>query len=80
MDTEGLSVICAGLGIAEEDENGNRIGYIKGEYCLGILPFTFSTTLFLVSGKMSEFFEGKKKAVNFIICVFFFSYYFFLIC
>lgn len=36
MDTEGLSVICAGLGIAEEDENGNRIGYIKGEYCLGI--------------------------------------------
>ncbi|XP_062149653.1 uncharacterized protein LOC133858182 isoform X3 [Alnus glutinosa] len=34
MDTEGLSVICAGLGIAEEDENGNRIGYIKGEYCL----------------------------------------------
>ncbi|XP_042980832.1 protein timeless homolog [Carya illinoinensis] len=34
MDTEGLSIICAGLGIAEEDENGNRVGYSKGEYCL----------------------------------------------
>lgn len=27
-------MICAGLGIAEEDESGNRIGYSKGEYCL----------------------------------------------
>ena len=35
MDTEGLSLICAGLGIAEEDDNGNRIGYSKGQYCLG---------------------------------------------
>ncbi|XP_041011926.1 protein timeless homolog isoform X2 [Juglans microcarpa x Juglans regia] len=34
MDTEGLSIICAGLGIVEEDENGNRVGYSKGEYCL----------------------------------------------
>ncbi|KAL5568467.1 hypothetical protein UlMin_025042 [Ulmus minor] len=34
MDMEGLSVICAGLGVAEEDLNGNRIGYSKGEYCL----------------------------------------------
>ncbi|KAM3729911.1 hypothetical protein ACB098_12G046900 [Castanea mollissima] len=34
MDTEGLSLICAGLGIAEEDDNGNRIGYSKGQYCL----------------------------------------------
>ncbi|KAL7003535.1 hypothetical protein U1Q18_004688 [Sarracenia purpurea var. burkii] len=31
---EGLSAICAGLGIIEEDENGNRIGYTKDEYCL----------------------------------------------
>ncbi|XP_057480402.1 uncharacterized protein LOC130767528 [Actinidia eriantha] len=31
---EGLSAICAGLGIIEEDEDGNRIGYTKGEYCL----------------------------------------------
>ncbi|KAH7853622.1 hypothetical protein Vadar_004796 [Vaccinium darrowii] len=31
---ENLSVICAGLGIVKEDENGNRIGYTKGEYCL----------------------------------------------
>ena len=35
METEGLSVICAGLGIIEEDEKGNRIGYSKGEQCLG---------------------------------------------
>ncbi|KAF7821199.1 protein timeless-like protein isoform X1 [Senna tora] len=34
METEGLSVTCAGLGIIEEDENGNITGYSKGEYCL----------------------------------------------
>ncbi|KAA8539990.1 hypothetical protein F0562_026682 [Nyssa sinensis] len=34
MDMEGLSSICAGLGIIEDDENGNRVGYTKGEYCL----------------------------------------------
>ncbi|GAV84903.1 TIMELESS domain-containing protein/TIMELESS_C domain-containing protein [Cephalotus follicularis] len=34
MDMEGLSVICAGLGIAEEDLNGDRIGYSKEESCL----------------------------------------------
>ncbi|XP_060203765.1 uncharacterized protein LOC132632004 isoform X1 [Lycium barbarum] len=31
---EGLSIICAGLGIIEEDDDGNRIGYSTGEYCL----------------------------------------------
>ncbi|XP_042038016.1 uncharacterized protein LOC121783898 [Salvia splendens] len=31
---DGLSTICAGLGIVEEDDNGKRIGYDKGEYCL----------------------------------------------
>lgn len=35
MDMEGLSAICAGLGMVEEDEKGNRISYYKGEYCLG---------------------------------------------
>lgn len=34
MDTEGLSVICAGLGSIEEDDEGNRVGYSRGEYCL----------------------------------------------
>ncbi|CAI0449791.1 unnamed protein product, partial [Linum tenue] len=34
METQGLSLICAGLGIAEEDDDGNRIGYSKGEQCL----------------------------------------------
>ncbi|XP_014514621.1 uncharacterized protein LOC106772617 isoform X2 [Vigna radiata var. radiata] len=34
MDTEGLSVICSGLGIVEEDDEGNRVGFTKGEYCL----------------------------------------------
>ncbi|KAI9159863.1 hypothetical protein LWI28_002675 [Acer negundo] len=34
MDMEGLSVICAGIGLADEDEIGNRIGYSPGEYCL----------------------------------------------
>ncbi|CAB4301968.1 unnamed protein product [Prunus armeniaca] len=34
MDLEGLSAICSDLGIAEEDDNGNRIGYSKSKYCL----------------------------------------------
>lgn len=32
---DGLSTICAGLGIVEEDDNEKRTGYAKGEYCLG---------------------------------------------
>nr|XP_027110166.1 protein timeless homolog isoform X1 [Coffea arabica] len=31
---EGLSTICAGIGILEEDDHGNRIGYSKSQYCL----------------------------------------------
>ncbi|XP_057425130.1 uncharacterized protein LOC130718546 isoform X1 [Lotus japonicus] len=34
MDTEGLSLICCGLGVAAEDDDGNRIGYNKGAHCL----------------------------------------------
>ncbi|KAK4770277.1 hypothetical protein SAY87_030809 [Trapa incisa] len=34
MDTQGLSIICAGLGTVEEDETGTRVGYTKGQYCL----------------------------------------------
>ncbi|KAF8413264.1 hypothetical protein HHK36_001240 [Tetracentron sinense] len=34
MDLEGLSTICAGLGLVEEDEHGARIGYSKSEFCL----------------------------------------------
>ncbi|KAI5347141.1 hypothetical protein L3X38_015020 [Prunus dulcis] len=34
MDLQGLSAICSDLGIAEEDANGNRIGYSKSKYCL----------------------------------------------
>ncbi|KOM35905.1 hypothetical protein LR48_Vigan02g205500 [Vigna angularis] len=34
MDTEGLSVICSGLGTVEEDDEGNRVGFTKGEHCL----------------------------------------------
>ncbi|KAK6131802.1 hypothetical protein DH2020_034460 [Rehmannia glutinosa] len=30
---DGLSSICVGLGILDEDDNGERIGYAKGEYC-----------------------------------------------
>lgn len=30
-----LSLICAGLGIAEEDKDGKQIGYSKGDTCLG---------------------------------------------
>ncbi|XP_010059979.2 topoisomerase 1-associated factor 1 isoform X2 [Eucalyptus grandis] len=34
MDTQGLSAICAGLGIVDEDDDGNRVGYSKGAHCL----------------------------------------------
>ncbi|KAF5186178.1 Timeless family protein [Thalictrum thalictroides] len=34
MDLEGLSIICGGLGIIEENDNGERIGYTKNEFCL----------------------------------------------
>ncbi|XP_061996707.1 uncharacterized protein LOC133714583 [Rosa rugosa] len=34
MDLQGLSVICNGLGIALDDDDGNRIGYRKHKYCL----------------------------------------------
>ncbi|XP_024963068.1 protein timeless homolog isoform X2 [Cynara cardunculus var. scolymus] len=31
---ENLSLVCGGLGIIEEDDDGNQIGYSTGEYCL----------------------------------------------
>lgn len=51
MDTDGLSQICSGLGSIEEDDEGNRIGYSKGEYCLGmnLLHFDYFLSLFFLS-------------------------------
>ncbi|XP_017972873.1 PREDICTED: protein timeless homolog isoform X1 [Theobroma cacao] len=37
MDMEGLSVICASLGILEEDQTTKQIVYTKGEHCLDAL-------------------------------------------
>lgn len=34
MDSTVLSLTCAGLGAAQEDDDGAAIGYIKGEHCL----------------------------------------------
>ncbi|KAJ0078990.1 hypothetical protein Patl1_22996 [Pistacia atlantica] len=39
MDMEGLSAICAGLGMVEEDERDNRFSYYKGEYCFGVFDY-----------------------------------------
>jgi hypothetical protein len=36
MDSTVLSLTCAGLGAAQEDDDGAAIGYIKGEHCLGV--------------------------------------------
>uniref|UniRef100_A0A0E0KZR4 Timeless N-terminal domain-containing protein n=1 Tax=Oryza punctata TaxID=4537 RepID=A0A0E0KZR4_ORYPU len=36
MDSAALSLTCAGLGGAEEDDDGSVVGYAKGEHCLGI--------------------------------------------
>ncbi|CAK7324064.1 unnamed protein product [Dovyalis caffra] len=33
MEMQGLAGICVGLGIPEEDDSGNRIGYTKGDNC-----------------------------------------------
>jgi hypothetical protein len=50
MDTDGLSLICSGLGAIEEDDEGKRIGYSKGEYCLGMNdPVSFLFFSFLDS-------------------------------
>ncbi|GMJ06484.1 TIMELESS [Hibiscus trionum] len=37
MDMEGLSGICASLGVLEEDQTTNRMVYTKGEHCLDSL-------------------------------------------
>lgn len=50
---EGLSSICSGLGTIEEDDNGNPIGYSKGEYCLGTVKFRRK--------------EKKKKRLQFYV-------------
>lgn len=59
MDTEGLSIICAGIGCPEEDENGALVGYTKGEYCLGRISHSrsFITRIryFLLVDKMGSF-------------------------
>eukprot|EP01018_Ginkgo_biloba_P015370 Gb_19078 [translate_table: standard] len=34
MEIEGLSVVCAGLGHADEDDNGRRTGYVASDNCL----------------------------------------------
>ncbi|KAI5020430.1 hypothetical protein ZWY2020_045318 [Hordeum vulgare] len=34
MDSAMLSLTCAGLGAAEEDDDGAAVGYVKGEHCL----------------------------------------------
>ncbi|XP_052156006.1 uncharacterized protein LOC127773847 isoform X2 [Oryza glaberrima] len=34
MDSAALSLTCAGLGGAEEDDDGAVVGYAKGEHCL----------------------------------------------
>ncbi|XP_044422357.1 protein timeless homolog isoform X10 [Triticum aestivum] len=34
MDSAMLSLTCAGLGAAEEDDDGGAVGYVKGDHCL----------------------------------------------
>ncbi|KAG0488837.1 hypothetical protein HPP92_007648 [Vanilla planifolia] len=34
VNTDGLCIICSGLGLADEDDNGNIQGYTKTDYCL----------------------------------------------
>lgn len=53
---DGLSTICAGLGIVEEDDNGKRIGYAKGEYCLGATSPSSSRIIYLIEMKIIAMF------------------------
>lgn len=41
MDLRGLTGICTTLGVAEEDDNGDRIGYSPSETCSGNLLIVF---------------------------------------
>ncbi|KAG0490615.1 hypothetical protein HPP92_007478 [Vanilla planifolia] len=34
VNTDGLCIICSGLGLADEDDDGNIQGYTKTDYCL----------------------------------------------
>ena len=62
MEIDGLCVICAGLGIVEEDDNGNRIGYSKSEYCLGT-PIHFAIMFYLDMKKL-EFHQIEDYTAN----------------
>ena len=62
MDMEGLSAICAGLGVVEEDRNGNRIGYSKGEYCLG-KSFPYFRVFSLLNFARKWLIEEDKAAI-----------------
>jgi hypothetical protein len=46
MDSAVLSLTCAGLGAAKEDDDGAVIGYVKSDHCLGTaaLPAFFASS------------------------------------
>lgn len=48
MDLDGLSLVCAGFGSIEEDDDGNKIGYTKAPHCLGLFVYNHSLLLFIL--------------------------------
>ena len=77
---ENLSLVCGGLGIIEEDDDGNQIGYAPGEYCLGTFShcshsmnssFTFISScaykmIFLVDNLSGNVADNLKDLLRFL--------------
>lgn len=66
MDSAALSLTCAGLGAAQEDEDGAVIGYAKSDHCLGTaaLPLSAFHWQWIRLGPISDL----RMSVRWLIC------------
>ncbi|KAJ0042375.1 hypothetical protein Pint_17591 [Pistacia integerrima] len=67
MDMEGLSAICAGLGMVEEDERDDRISVTihKREKCLSKSVIAVNLFLFIIySDELIEYLWGLKSSIT----------------
>ncbi|OEL17864.1 hypothetical protein BAE44_0021119 [Dichanthelium oligosanthes] len=64
MDSAVLSLTCAGLGAAQEDEDGAVIGYVKSDHCLGTASLS---PAFCASSAMAP--HSMTKCFPFYFCI-----------